>query len=391
MRWFPWLRPLFAWLVRFRWPALAVLAVLCAIVPQADPAPTDIDVFFLKPALRLVQHGDLSVFTPEIQIGPVCLALLGIGAAAAQALGFSGTLGASVVLALCALGVVAAAVKAVLPREAPRPLVASYQLCLGVILLWGCTPLATSYGHIEEMFLGLMLVGAGAEARRGHGGRAGIWLALAVGFKLWAAIGIVVLVLSRRRRDAAIAAVIGVVGGVAVYAPFVLAGSFRTFDFHWTVQKAVPVSLLLGADAPFGFGARLLQVALACTVAAVIALRLRHDDRALWLVPATLIAARLLPDPMLLPYYWTGLVACFIVGVALTGWPPVLRALACIALPAVVLTGVIVLRDHPSRPVLTVLSVVAVAVCVWCARGPRKDKAVNEAQVLAPEDATILV
>jgi hypothetical protein len=368
LRRMPWLRPLYAWLVRFRWPLLAVLALLCALVPQADPNPTDIDVFFLGPALRLVQHGDLTVFAPTIQIGPLCLAVLGVGAAASTAVGFSGTVGATAAMGLVALAITFFAIRAVLPAGISRARAASYELCLGVILIWGCTPLGTSYGHIEEMLLALLLVVAASEVRRGHGARAGLWLAIALSFKLWAVVGIVVLVLAPGVRVALRGAVAAVVGGAMTYAPFVLGGHFHTFDFEWTVQQHVPVSYVLGAGSLFDFRARFVQVAVASLVGLVVAIRLRHDDRALWLVPATVIAVRLLPDPMLLPYYWTGLVACFVIGVALTGWPPLLRALTAIAVTAAVLTAALMLRDFPNRALLTLMSVAAIAVCLASAR-----------------------
>ncbi len=378
-----WLRPLFTWLVRRRWPLLTLLAVLCALVPQADSNPTDIDVYFLRPALRLVQHGDLTVFTPEIQVGPLCLALIGIGAVASTSLGLSGAVGASTVLALVALAVTVVAIHAVLPAGASRALAASYELCLSVLLIWGCVPLATSYGHIEEMFLALVLVIAAGEAQRGHGARAGLWLAIALSLKLWAVVGLVVLVLSPRVRVAVRAGLVALLGALVTYAPFWWGGHFGTFDFRWTVQQHVPVSYLLGAESLFDFRARFVQVALSCVVGLVVAIRLRRDARALWLVPATVIAVRLLPDPMLLPYYWTGLVACFVLGIAMMSWPPLLRALAGIALTAGVLTSVLMLRDFPQRALLTGLSIGAITVCLACAR-PRRTGNVDLVRVATP-------
>ncbi|MDQ1682137.1 MAG: alpha,2-mannosyltransferase [Frankiaceae bacterium] len=393
LRKMPWLRAVFAGLVRFRWPLMALLAVLCAIVPQIDPAPNDIDIFFLGPAYQLVRHGDLGVFAANIQVGPLCLALLGIGAVAGSGTGLSGTNVASAVMGLVALGITAATVRAVLPLGTSRERRAAYELCLGVVLIWTCTPLASSYGHIEEMFLALMLVITASEVRRGHGARAGLWLGLALAFKLWAVVGIVVLVLAPTRRAALRAAVVAAIVGVLSYAPFVLRGHFRTFDFRWTLQRHVPMSYVLGSESPFDFRARFLQVALSCAVGLFVAIRLRRDVRAVWLVPATAIAVRLLTDPMLLPYYWTGLAACFVVGVAVTDWPPVLRAATGIAIPAVVLTAVIVLRDHPNRAILTLMSVGAVAVCLWvcqfCARRPAAGRA--EGALLSPENAGVTV
>ena len=393
LREMPWLPALFFWLVRVRWPLLALLAVLCAILPQIDALPTDIVIFFLGPAYRLVRHGDLAVFAPNIQVGPLCLALLGIGAVVGSGIGVSGTNLASAVLGLVALGITAATVRAVLPLGTSRARTAAYELCLGVVLIAACTPLATSYGHIEEMFLALMLIVAASEVRRGHGARAGLWLGLALAFKLWAVVGVVVFVLAPARRTAARALVVAGVLGALSYAPFVVGGHFHTFDFRWTVQRHVPMSYVFGFESAFDFRARFLQVVLSCTVALFVAIRLRHDTRAVWLVPATAIAVRLLVDPMLLPYYWTGFAACFVVGVAVTDWPPLLRATVGIAIPAVVLTAVIVLRDHPNRAILTLMAVGAVAACLtvslFCARRPIAGRAHDP--FLSPDDAGVTV
>jgi hypothetical protein len=382
LRRMPWLTLVLTWLLRNRWLVLIGLAFACAIIPQADPKPNDIDIYFAAPALRLIRSGDLSVFAPTIQIGPVCLALLGIGATGSSALGLGATLGASIVTGLVALLITVAAIRALTPVGTPRRQRAAYELFGGVAVIWGAMPTATSYGHIEEMFLGLVLVLIAVEARRGHGVRAGLWLALALTCKLWAVAAVVVLILSPRWRTAAVALLTGAAGVLVAYAPFVLSGHFRTFDFEWTVQPHVPETWLAPAGTLFDFRARIGQVALTCAVGAIVALRARRDVRAVWLVPATVVVTRLLVDPMLLPYYWSSFVACLVLALIFVGWPVTVRAAAMLAVAGGVAGATLLLRAQPSRPLLTLLTVAGIAFCVWCAwrRGP----AVPEP--LAPRD-----
>jgi hypothetical protein len=368
LRRMPWLARVLPWLLRHRWLVLIALSLLCAVIPQADPKPNDIDIYFASPALRLIRSGDLSVFTPTIQIGPVCLALLGIGAVLSSAIGLGATVGASVVTGLVALILTVAAIRALVPAGTPAAHRAAYELFGGVAVIWGAMPMATSYGHIEEMFIGLVLVLMAVEARRGHGARAGLWLAFAVTCKLWAGVAVVVLLLSPRWRTAVVATLTGAAGVVVAYAPFVLGGHFRTFDFRWTVQPHLPVTWLMPAGSPFDFRERIGQAALTCAVGGLVALRARRDVRAVWLVPATVVVTRLLVDPMLLPYYWTGFVACLVLALVFVDWPVTARAAAMLAVAGGLAGATLLLRAHPSRPLLALLTVVAVAFCVWCSR-----------------------
>ena len=369
-----WPRATFAYLVRYRWPLLVAIALISAIVPQASSVPTDIDNYFLEPAVRLVGHGDLNVFAPDIQVGPLSLVLLGIGAVLGRALGLSLAGSAAALMGLIALCITAAAVRAVLPERVSRGRRSAYELYLGVGLMGGCGPLAAGYGQVQEMFLSLMLVVAASALRQGRGRRAGLWLGCALAFKLWAILGIALLVLSPRRRDAVIAAIVALLVGGLSYLPFVLAGNFRMFEYVWTVHSYVPMSYVLGTESVFGFRARLLQVAVSLGVGVVVAVRLRRDPVAVWVVPATLVSVRLLHDPRILPYYWTGLAACFVIGAGTaTRWPPLKRAVVAVATMVIVLAPGAIWRDEVNRLAVLILSAGCVLWCLgraWHTRSP---------------------
>ena len=88
--------------------------------------------------------------------------------------------------------------------------------------------------------------------------------------------------------------------GLGMYAPFALLGHLRTFDFAWTVSATSTVALVAGSVATSGWAVRLVQ-------GAVVALarcgaRPATSGRPAPVVVA-ILAARLLLDPLRLPYY----------------------------------------------------------------------------------------
>jgi hypothetical protein len=84
-------------------------------------------------------------------------------------------------------------------------------------------------------------------------------------------------------------------------------------SYRWQVSPHSFLALLVAPGTPFGWTLRLAQGAFALT-AGLLALR----TRSLWLVPAVIVLARLLLDPLDNLYYVVGIEGPAIVGLAVT-------------------------------------------------------------------------
>jgi hypothetical protein len=153
----------------------------------------------------------------------------------------------------------------------------------------------------------LLWVLAAIDARDGRTIRAGLLLGLAAGFEVWGVLGAPVLLLAPAARLALRGFAGQVAVTVALFAPFVLAGDFRMFDYSWRVEGWTLVRFLVPAGSEFPWGLRVLQGACALGVGAGLAFALRRTERAFWAVPLGIVAVRILLDPTLYSWYWLGL------------------------------------------------------------------------------------
>jgi len=183
--------------------------------------------------------------------------------------------------------------------------------------VWGLTHGAFVDGHPAEAVTPLLWVLAALEARRGRTVRSGALVGLSAGLELWGLLGIPVLLLAPRVRDAskAIGTAIAVV--LAQLAPFVLFGDFRMFDYEWHVARGTPLSVVLPVGTQFGWALRLVQAGIACGLGATLAWRLRRSSHAVWLTPLAIVVARILFDPLAYGWYWLEAEALALVGAAL--------------------------------------------------------------------------
>jgi hypothetical protein len=181
----------------------------------------------------------------------------------------------------------------------------------------GLTHGAFVQGHPAEAITPLLWVLAAIDARRGRAGRAGLLLGVSAGIELWGVLGLPVLLLAPSLRSAArgVAIAVGIV--VAQLAPFAVAGDFRMFDYRWRVSHATLISAFMPAGSHFGWPLRLLQAAVACGIAAALAVRARRSVHALWLVPLAIALARIVLDPVANGWYWLEVEALTLVGAAL--------------------------------------------------------------------------
>jgi hypothetical protein len=89
------------------------------------------------------------------------------------------------------------------------------------------------------------------------------------------------------------------------------------FDHEWRVTSGTLVGLVAGPGAHFGWPLRLAQASLAIGAGAAVAFTLRRSVHAVWLVPLSVVLARLLLDPVSFGWYWLEVEALVLVGAGL--------------------------------------------------------------------------
>jgi hypothetical protein len=174
---------------------------------------------------------------------------------------------------------------------------------------------AFAYGHPAETLVPLAWLVAAAEARRGRVVAAGAIVGLSAGLELWGALGIAVLALAPRLRDAARGAVVQVATTLLVFVPF-LPGA-HTFDYRWQIGSGTLLSHVVAPGTPFGWPLRVAQAALAVGAAVATARVARRSAHAVWLVPLVVVSVRLAIDPVDNPWYWDAPLTLALVGAAL--------------------------------------------------------------------------
>jgi hypothetical protein len=182
-----------------------------------------------------------------------------------------------------------------------RKTVALAVVCGGALAL-GLTTHPYTLGHFAEPIAAVLWIAAAREAQRGRVVRGGVLVALAGALEPWGILGVAVLALAPRWRDAAKGALVA--GGVflAIFAPWLLSGDFRMLSYHWYVTGG-PLGLVIRGR-PFGWPLRVLQAAIVLAVVVPLARRVRGLAGAIFIVPAAAALVRLAIDPMGTYYYW---------------------------------------------------------------------------------------
>jgi hypothetical protein len=272
-------------------------AALVAALGTRDPADLS---YFAHAARTLLSSDWADTFAdPSLQVGPLQLLVVALG----DRLGGMAALDYVIGLALTVLAVLTAG--RLLHGRKHR---AGWQLVAGLaVVLLGLTAEAYSYGHPAQVAIPLLWVLAATDARDGRTIRAGIVVGLAAGFEVWALLGAPLVLLAPGARLIVRGFAVQIAVTVALFAPFVLAGDFRMFDYSWRVEGWTLVRFLVPAGSEFPWGLRVLQGACALGVGAGLAFALRRTERALWAVPLGIVAVRMLLDPTLYSWYWLGL------------------------------------------------------------------------------------
>src|SRR5438094_942608 len=152
-------------------------------------------------------------------------------------------------------------------------------------------------GHPADGLLPLLWIVAAAEARRGRTLRAALVVGLSAGFETWGILGLAVLALAPSLRSAARSALLAGCLAAVWYVPFVLGRHFAMGGYRWQVASQSLLGHVLAPGTAFGWPLRIAQGA-AVLVAGVIVARLgRRSSHVLWLVPLSVVLARLALHP----------------------------------------------------------------------------------------------
>jgi hypothetical protein len=282
---------------------LPPLAAAVAVLHQGLVVDGDSHLFVDAGRTLLSAQWNRAFASPTVHAGPLQLALFGSVGRWHPAL-------ALVLATGTALLVVAAARAAGVKSSA--------LLCgAGLLaLVVGLTGMGV-HGHPADVLLPLIWILAAGEARRGHAWRAALLIGLSAGLETWGILGVAVLALAPRKRDAVLGTCVAGATALALFAPFVLGGHFEMSSFHWYVSSPSPVSMLVPEGTPFSWSLRLVQAAFALSAGVAVVRLLRHSPHVVWAAPLAIIVVRLLLDPLLLSYYLAGPKVLILVGGAL--------------------------------------------------------------------------
>jgi hypothetical protein len=264
----------------------------------------DTKLFVTAGRTLLSTHWSHAFANSEIQVGPLQLAVFGSLGRSDAAL--------AVVLAVSTALLLLATVRAAGVRS-PVLLGALGLIAVAV----GFTRAGYVYGHPADAVLPLLWILAAVDAKRGNTVRAGVLVGLTAGVQTWGILGVAVLALAPRWRDAGKGTAAAAAVAALLFAPFVLGGHFAMGLYSWNVNPQTFLSLLVTPGVRYGWSLRLLQGAFAVSAGVATARLLRGSPHGIWAVPLAVVAVRLLLDPFALPYYRTGVWGPAFVGVAL--------------------------------------------------------------------------
>jgi hypothetical protein len=274
------------------WAAVLAVAAASAMLGSAGSidAPT-----FLHASRTLLSGRWLHTFAdPGLQAGPLQIAGIGAAGRLGSAFGLSPLRGVAVCQALVLTALVLAGASAVTPPRR-RPLVAG-AIGLAAIAA-GVIGGASFYGHPAEVAAPVLWVLAARAAYERRPGLAGALIGLSAGFETWGVLGVPVLLLEPRLRGTARGLGVAAAVVAVVYGPFVFFGSFAMNDYRWPVAQGTLPALVLGPGAHFGWWLRLVQAAVAVAGGVAAAVVLRRRAVAWWVVPLSILWARIALDP----------------------------------------------------------------------------------------------
>lgn len=294
---------------------VVVLVLARAFLDGLGYQHPDDPVLLSDAGLKLLRGDISSVYADErVQVGPLGLLIygfagllheLGLGLIMMLSVIASATYGAALWFCVKALGSSGEGV-----RRASAAVV--------VAVLAGLSWTAATSGHSTEGLVALLWVYAAFQIQKGRADRAGIALGIAVAIKLFAVLGLPMLLLFpsfRRQLQGFLSALLV---SLIFWLPFFLAGPTNMFGFVWEIKPHAPLALLFEPLTEFTWQLRVLQAGVICGFGALAAYASRRQRFSFLSVPLVLMGLRLLTDPLGYHYYILGPGSILLVGWALT-------------------------------------------------------------------------
>ena len=266
-------------------PWFVPVLLAAAVAPLVRGDGGDSPLFVAAGRTLLSSHWRDAFADSSIQAGPLQLALFG-----------------SVGRSLGALSIVVGVGVVLLVLAAARSAGVTSPRLLGLTglsaVLTGLSVSAFEAGHPADAVLPLLWVIAAADARRGRVVRAALLVGLGAGLETWSILGLAVLVLGPRRRDAVRGAAVGACVAAGLFLPFVLGGHFTMLSYTWNVSSGSLLALVVSPGSQVGWALRLTQGAAALGAGLAVAWLTHRSAHAVWLVPLAVVFARLALDPL---------------------------------------------------------------------------------------------
>lgn len=170
--------------------------------------------------------------------------------------------------------------------------------------LWGLSVGAGASAHIAELLIPGVWVASAVLVGRDRLFQAAVLIGLSAGFETWGILGLPVLALAPRLRQAVLPGLVAAGVAALCYLPFMLFEPFNMLHYRWYVSTFSVVHLVFPGLARFSWAARVAQAACTVGLGAVAAVLLRRCAGGVWLVPLVIVLVRLTADPIQFAYYW---------------------------------------------------------------------------------------
>jgi hypothetical protein len=325
------------WIARFRWLLLGPAALICAA--HSTPMFGD-PIRFARSGAELLQGHLATIYAaPWMQAGPFEL----IGSfvmlphprqhVAAYVWRSEGDLnGLFLVFGAMVVGLLMLTIRFA-RRYLGLPASPSLELVVGLGGIVSALPTRIwPGGHLAQLAVPFFWVAAGVLATRGRTRGAAGLVGISTGWEPWGVLTAGLLLIDRRPRRLAGAALVLGVAAVLPYLPFVLTGHFAMFGLKWPIGSGTLVHALWPDATWFSWWMRLIQGGSAILAGALIVLALGRRPDVVWLAPLAVVVVRLLLDPLNLSDYWMPLCVLSLVGVGLRKPGDSILTIGCVLL-----------------------------------------------------------
>jgi Glycosyltransferase family 87 len=324
----PRLRAAWRWFVRHRLWFVVGAALVVAFLDGRGSFEVQDPSLFVAAGKKLLSLHPLDAFADKtVQEGPLALAFWGLVGYVADLIRVDPRMVASLAINV---GFTLAAVFTLraLLEERERPSADLEVFAAAILLLGGLTWTMLSTGHVAEGLIPLLWLHAARSARRESSQRAAILIGLATGLKLWGILGLPVLLLvpAGGLRKLAVSGVTAI-GLSALFYAHLAFGATAPLHYEWEIAASSPIHGLFPDSTSFTWQMRVAQSATVVIAGAALAFALRGRRHADWAVPAALVGAKLLLDPIVFSYYPLSVQVLALVGAAalVAPWPAWVR------------------------------------------------------------------